>query len=89
MSKSMLFAVAFGFIIFCIGALARTYMNLSLSKQSSLGDQKRRSTELRYRSMMKERSAPAWPLLVTITCIPLGILTIFFAIAWNNHSRLH
>jgi hypothetical protein len=88
MSRSLLFIVALGFIVFCIGGLARTYMNLSLNKRSLPGEQKRRSTELRYKRLMKEHDAPAWPLFVAITCMPLGIVIIFFAIAWSNHIRL-
>jgi hypothetical protein len=88
MSRSLPFIVVLGFVVFCIGGLARTYMNISLSKRSLSGGQKRRSTELRYKSLMREHNAPAWPLFVAITCMPLGIVIIFFAIAWSNHLRL-
>jgi hypothetical protein len=89
MSRNLLWIVGLGFIVFCIGALARTYMNLSLNKQSRQGERGRGSTELRYKSLMKDHGAPVWPFVVTMTCMPLGIVIIFFAIAWSNHMRPH
>jgi hypothetical protein len=46
------------------------------------------STEKRYMRLMHEQGAPAWPLFVTILCIPLGIAVFFGAIVWFNIHRV-
>ena len=86
--KSLPFILALGLIVSCIGVFARIYMDISLSHAHLSDSQKRRNTELRYFHLIKQRGVPAWPLVVAISCIPLGIVIIFGAIVWNNHLRL-
>jgi hypothetical protein len=84
MSNRFVLMLASGLIIFVIGALSRTYMNILIS-QSPLSDgPKTSSTELRYRRLIKEKGARAWPLLVTVLCVPLGMLLAFAAIVGSN-----
>ena len=83
-----LFVILFlGFAVFCIGILARTYMNRVLNNGRLWGVEKGRSTELRYLQLVRKRRAPAWPLTVSVICIPLGIAVMFGSILWNNHLR--
>jgi hypothetical protein len=86
MLKNLDFYVAIGFITFCIGGLARTYMNITLDGWSSFVRSKG-NTEKRYKQLMKEKGAPAWPLIVTVILMPLGIVIAFAAIGWSNHLR--
>ena len=86
--KSLPFILALGFIVSCIGIFARIYMDISLSHAQLSNSQKGRNTELRYFHLIKQRGVPVWPLVVAVSCVPLGIVIIFGAIAWNNHLRL-
>jgi hypothetical protein len=52
------------------------------------GGQSARNTELSYMRLVKETHAPAWPLYVSWTCVPLGIAVMFGAILWHNHLKL-
>lgn len=83
---SSLFVVLFlGFVVFCIGILARTYMNRTLNDGRLWGVEKGRSTELRYFQLVRKKRVPAWPLAVSTICISLGIAVMFGSILWNNH----
>jgi len=73
--------------MFCVGILARTYMNLTINKGQLWGG-RRGVTELAYARLIKERHAPTWPLIVTVVCVPIGIAVMFAAIAWNNHLKV-
>jgi hypothetical protein len=78
--------IPIGFVIFCLGGLARTYMNISLDGWKSFVRSKE-LTEQRYRRLMKEQGAPAWPLIATVTFMPLGVVLVFGAIVWSNYLR--
>ncbi len=86
MSRNLDFILDLGFLIFCVGGLARTYMNYSLDGWSLRG-QFTGITEKRYKRLMKEKGAPAWPLIVTVTLMPLGVVIGFGAILWSNLMR--
>lgn len=78
------FMLVSGVLLFGIGAITRTYMNIMISRSPLSRSSGARSTELRYRRLIKEQGAQLWPLVVTIICIPLGIIVTFAAIIWNN-----
>jgi hypothetical protein len=85
MSNRFVLMLASGFIVFGIGGLSRTYMNILIS-QSLLSDgSNARSTELRYKRLIREKGARVWPLIVTVICVPLGILLVFTAIVGSNY----
>jgi len=73
-----------GILLFGIGGLARTYMNVRIAQALSDGSTTR-STELKYLSLVRKNDAPMWQLVITVIFIPLGILTSFAAIIWSNH----
>jgi hypothetical protein len=77
--------LVFGIVLFAIGVLTRTYMNVVIGR-SPLSGSDARSTELRYKRLIKEKGAPVWPLAVTVVLLPLGILIAFAAIIWNNQA---
>lgn len=83
MTTQLLFTASFGFALFCIGGLARTYMNLRLNRHLWHG-QKGQSTERRYLQLIKQRKASIWPLVLTLVLVPLGIVILFGAIIWHN-----
>ncbi len=78
-----------GFVIFCVGGVARTYMNIRLNGWNLLRVTKSGSTERNYRQLVNERGAPAWPLFVSVPCILIGIILIFGAIIWTTRGRLN
>jgi hypothetical protein len=80
-------SIAIGFIIFCIGGAARVYMDFSVNGWRAAYDLKRGNTELTYWRLVKQRGAPVVPLIVSVTCISLGILIVFGSILWINHLR--
>ena len=86
MSRNLELLNDLGLLIFCVGGLARTYMNHSLDGLSLRG-QLSGNTEQRYIRLVKEKGAPKWPLIVTVTLIPLGIIVMFGSIVWNNITR--
>ena len=84
MPNRFVLLLAAGFVLFGIGVLSRTYMNMLIG-QSPLSDgSNTRSTELRYKRLIREKGARVWPLVVTIICVPLGILLAFAAIVGSN-----
>jgi hypothetical protein len=85
MSNRFVLMLPSGFIVFVIGGLSRTYMNVLIG-QSPLSDgSNARSTEIRYKCLIREKGARAWPLVVTVICVPLGILLAFAAIVGSNY----
>ena len=84
MSHGCVLLLVVGVLLFGIGGITRTYMNIVISRSSLLGGSGTRSTELRYKRLIKEQGGKVWPLVVTIICIPLGVLLVFAAIIWNN-----
>jgi hypothetical protein len=85
MSYHFVFMLVFGVVLFGVGALARTYMNIVISRSPLAGSSGTRSTELRYKRLIREQGAGVWPLVVTVIFTPLGILIAFAAVIWNNH----
>lgn len=85
MSYRFGFMLACGMVVFTVGGLARTYMNIVISRSSVSGNWRSRSTELRYRQLIREQGVPSWPLIVTVVLVPLGIITAFAAIVLSNH----
>jgi hypothetical protein len=73
-----------GIVVFGIGALARTYMNILISRSPLSGGSPTRSTERKYMRLIREHGAKAWPLWVTVILMPLGIILAFGAIIWSN-----
>lgn len=78
------FALVIGMALFVIGGLARTYMNILISRSPLSSESPFSSTELRYKRLRREHGAPAWPLVVTIILMPLGIILVFGAILWSK-----
>ena len=74
-----------GMVLFTVGGVTRTYMNAVIGRSSRSEDHPgTRSTELRYWRLIKEQGAAAWPLLVTVVFIPLGISIAFTGVIWSN-----
>ncbi len=71
---------------FLAGGVARTYMNIIISRSSLSGGS--RSTERRYSHLIREQGVPRWPLLAAVTLIPLGILLAFASIVWSNYAAV-
>jgi hypothetical protein len=88
LQRDLLFPIVFGFVVACIGMLARIYMDFSVKDGDILSRPTGRNTEMEYERLMKEQGAPSWPLYVALTCIPLGIAIVFGAILWRNHLKL-
>jgi hypothetical protein len=61
MSNRFVLMLASGFVVFGIGALTRTYMNILISQSPLSHGSNTRSTELRYKRLIKERGANVWP----------------------------
>jgi hypothetical protein len=80
--------VAIGFATFCVGGLARTYMNVRLNKHLWRGQRGNRSTERRYLNLVREKAAPIWPLIMGPTLMLLGIAIVFGAIIHHNRLQL-
>jgi hypothetical protein len=78
--------LVFGIVLFGAGALARRYMNIVIKRSPRAGGSGSRSTERRYRRLITEQGARAWPLVVTVIFMPLGILLVFAAIIWSNQA---
>lgn len=69
-----------GFVLVLTGTATRTYMNIVIDRSPLAGNTFTRSTELRYRRLVREQGAPLWPLAVTVACVPLGIVIAFAAV---------
>lgn len=65
-----------GLVTFGTGALCRAYMNRRIRKLTP-SRSIWASTEMGYWPLVKGRSVPAWPLFVTIVCLPCGIAMVF------------
>jgi hypothetical protein len=87
MNETAMLGVAIGFAVFLAGGLARAYMDFAANGRRMFYLLRRGSTESNYRKLIKERRASVWPLVLSSTCIPLGILIVFGSIIWNNHLR--
>lgn len=86
MSRQFVLMISFGFLLFIIGGLARTYMNFRLNAHLWRG-QSGQSTERRYSRLVKERKAPVLPLVLAVTLLPLGIAMVFGTVIWHNEHR--
>ena len=84
LSGKLPFSIAIEFIVFCIGGAARVYMDFSVNGWRAAYDFKRGNTGSTYWQLVKQQSVPAWPLLLSVTCIPLGVLIMFEAIIRVN-----
>src|ERR1035441_10603238 len=84
MSHGCVLMLVVGVLLFGIGAITRTYMNIMINRSPLPDGPGARSTELRYKRLIKEQGGKVWPLVVTIICIPLGVLLAFAAIICNN-----
>ena len=78
---------AIGLVIFCVGGLARVYMDFTANGIRMAYDFRRGNTESSYWKLIKERGAPAWPFFLSVVLIPLGIAVVFGSIIWSNHQR--
>lgn len=84
MSHAMV-GVATGFAIFCVGGVARAYMDFSANGMKMFSDFRRGNTELAYWKLVKEGHAPVLPFFLSVVCIPLGVVIAFGSILWSNH----
>jgi hypothetical protein len=84
MSHSFVLMLVFGIVLFAVGALTRTYMNVVIGRSPLSDGSGARSTELRYWRLIKAQGGRVWPLVVTVVFIPLGILVVFAAFIWSN-----
>jgi hypothetical protein len=73
--------------MFCVGGLARAYMDFAANGTRMFYDLRRGNTESSYWKMIKERRAPAWPFFLSVVLIPLGIAVVFGSIIWSNPER--
>jgi hypothetical protein len=88
MQESAKMWAAIGFGIFCVGGVARVYMDFAANGMNMFRKFQRGNTELGYWRLVKERNAPALPLFLSVVCIPVGILIVFGAITLvNKHGR--
>jgi hypothetical protein len=81
--QRFVFMLDTGVVLFGIGGLERTYMNVRIGQMPSDGT-RTRSTEVKYLRLVRNSKAPIWPLAIAVTFIPLGIVTTFTAIIWSN-----
>jgi hypothetical protein len=79
--------IAIGFAMFCVGGLARAYMDFAANGMRMFYDFRRGNTESSYWKLIRERHAPAWPFILSVVFIPLGIAVVFGSIIWSNHLR--
>jgi hypothetical protein len=84
LSEHFVLMQAFGFALFSVGVLTRTYMNIKIGQAPADGATTR-STEIKYMRLVRNKGAPIWPLIITIVFIPLGIIVCFAAIILSNH----
>ena len=84
MSYRFVLMLIFGIVLFAVGGLARTYMNVVIGRSPLSDGSGWRSTERRYRRLIREQGAPVWPLVVTVACMLLGIVVAFAAIISSN-----
>jgi len=80
--------IVIGFALFCIGGLARTYMNIALNNHFWRGQWRKGSTEGRYLHHIRNSGAPVWPLIIGPICMVLGVIVVFSAIVYHNRLQL-
>jgi hypothetical protein len=80
-------SIATGFIVFCIGGVARAYMDFAVNGWKMFYVLRRGNTELAYWRLRRQQQAPAWPLFVALTCMPLGIIILVGSIIFSDHLR--
>jgi hypothetical protein len=68
-----------GFALFGTGALARWHMN-NLLEREEMGHHPLQWTERAYVKLMRERRAPRWPLVMTVICLPAGVILAFLGV---------
>jgi len=73
-----------GVFLFGVGALTRRHMNIVIGRSPAARGSATRSTEIRYARLVAQRGAGIWPLIVTVVCIPVGVLLAFGAVIMNN-----
>jgi hypothetical protein len=79
MPGRVFFFALFGLAVFWIGVYGGTYMNIRIQGIQNMLRPLPQITS-KYRRLIREEDAPAWPLIVTYFCLPLGIVIIFAAI---------
>ena len=84
MSEHFVLMQAFGFALFGVGVLTRTYMSIKIGQAPADGPATR-STEIKYMRLVRNKGAPIWPLIITVVFMPLGIIVSFAAIILSNH----
>jgi type III secretory pathway component EscT len=77
--------LVFGGLLFIVGVLARSYMNIKIAQAQS-NDSTTHSTQIRYMRLVRNNGASRWPLIIAVVLMPLGIILTFGAIIWSNHS---
>jgi hypothetical protein len=87
MQARFLLMLGSGVLLFGVGVAARTYMNIAIGKMRMSNGPYPRSTELKYKRLIKDHGAQTWPLALTAICMPLGVLITFAAIIFNNRSH--
>jgi hypothetical protein len=76
--------ILIGFAIFCVGGVARAYMDFAAHGMKMFSDFRRGNTEVNYWRLVKQRRASAWPFFVDVVCIPLGVVVAFGSIIWSR-----
>jgi hypothetical protein len=87
MFQSPLPGLIIGLAIFCVGGVARAYMDFAAHGMKKFSNFRRGNTEAKYWRLVKQRRARAWPLFVSVVCIPLGVIVVFGSILWSNNHR--
>jgi hypothetical protein len=87
MHQSPLPGLIIGFAISCVGVFARVYMDFAEHGMKMFSTLRRGNTEVSYWRLVKQRRARAWPLFVSVVCIPLGVIVVFGSILWSNVHR--
>lgn len=85
MGERFVLMLVFGVVLFIVGVLARTYMNIKIAQAQS-DDPNTRSTEIRYMRLVRNNGASLWPLIIAVVLMPLGVILTFGAIIWSNRS---
>lgn len=84
MSNPSVATLIVGIVVFVVGGAARTYMNVRIGQSDAAILPRTRSTERRYRTLVKEHGVPARPFILTVVCIPVGMLVAFAAIFFTD-----
>lgn len=89
MDKHLGLMLTVGFIIFCIGIIARSYMTIRANGGVLFRVTPSGSTEVDYMKLVREGRAPLWPLIVSTVCIIAGIVIIFGSLFWTGMHSGH